>query len=155
MNQAALPTSHAPQRREIIVSDSSANAAMADAGRLVLRLTLGVLLLLHGISKLQGGVGSVMDALSHVGLPTWIAYVGEVVAPLLLIVGVWTRSAALVVVVNMVMAIALVHMGDLFRFAPTGGWALELQGFYLFGAVAIALLGAGRYSVGGAAARFN
>jgi putative oxidoreductase len=37
----------------------------------------------------------------------------------------------------------------------TGGWALELQGMYLGAAVAVALLGAGRFSLGGATGRFN
>ena len=43
----------------------------------------------------------------------------------------------------------LVHGAELFATADTGGWALELQGLYLFGALAVALLGAGRYSVAG------
>jgi putative oxidoreductase len=37
----------------------------------------------------------------------------------------------------------------------TGGWALELQGFYFFTALAVALLGAGRYSMGGISGRWN
>jgi putative oxidoreductase len=36
-----------------------------------------------------------------------------------------------------------------------GGWALELEGMYLFTALAIALMGAGRLSLGGANGRFN
>jgi uncharacterized membrane protein YphA (DoxX/SURF4 family) len=75
-----------------------------------------------------------------------------VLAPLLLIVGLWTRPAALVVVVNMVVAIVLAHMGQLGQLGKSGGWALELQGFFLFTALAVALLGAGRFSLGG---RFN
>jgi putative oxidoreductase len=39
--------------------------------------------------------------------------------------------------------------------SQTGGWALELQGFYLFVAVAVALLGAGRFSIGGAGGKWN
>ena len=35
------------------------------------------------------------------------------------------------------------------KLAPEGGYALELQAFYLFTAVALALTGAGRFSVGG------
>ena len=36
---------------------------------------------------------------------------------------------------------------------PAGGWALELQGMYFFAAIALALLGAGRYSIGGRAGK--
>lgn len=55
----------------------------------------------------------------------------------------------------MVVAIGLVHMGQLFTMTQQGGWALELQGMYLFGALAVMLLGAGRYGLGGVHGRFN
>jgi putative oxidoreductase len=129
-----------------------------DLGRLVLRLSLGMLTLLHGIAKLESGVGFITGMLAKAGLPAQLAYlvyVGEIVAPLLLIVGVFTRPAALIVVVNMVVAIVLVHSAELFKIGGQGGWALELQGFFLFTALAVALLGAGRFSVGGAGGRWN
>jgi len=37
----------------------------------------------------------------------------------------------------------------------TGGWTLELQGLFLMGALVVALLGAGRFSLGGAHGRLN
>ncbi|MBH2043544.1 MAG: DoxX family protein [Comamonadaceae bacterium] len=126
-----------------------------DLGKLVLRLTLGILLLLHGIAKLASGADGIAGMVASHGLPGalgYLVYVGEVLAPLLLIVGLWTRPAALVVVVNMVVAIVLAHMGQLGQLGKSGGWALELQGFFLFTALAVALLGAGRFSLGG---RFN
>jgi len=46
-------------------------------------------------------------------------------------------------------AFALVHMADLTHLNEQGGWALELQGMFLFTAIALALLGPGRYSVNG------
>jgi hypothetical protein len=85
----------------------------------------------------------------------YLVYVGEVVAPLLILVGLFTRAAALVVVINMIVALLLVHTSQFFTLNNTGGWALELQGLYLGAAVAVALLGAGRYRIGGAAGRFN
>jgi putative oxidoreductase len=114
--------------------------------------------LLHGIAKIMGGVDGIVGMVGKAGLPAafgYLVYVGEVLAPLLLIVGLWTRLAALVVAINMVVAIVLVHMGDLFNLTKQGGWALELQGMFLFTAIAVALLGAGRFSVGGARGRFN
>lgn len=125
---------------------------------LILRVTLGALLLLHGIGKLSGGLQFVQGVVASVGLPSVLAYgvlAGEVIAPLLLIVGLWTRAAALVVVINMLVAVALVHGGDFARLTPNGGWALELQAFYLTVALAVALVGAGRYSVGGVNGRWN
>lgn len=129
-----------------------------DTGKLILRVSLGVMILLHGIAKVMGGVGGIVGMVEKSGLPGafgYLVYVGEVLAPLLLIVGLWTRLAALVIVGNMVVAVVLVHMADLFALNKQGGWALELQGMFLFTAIAVALLGAGRFSVGGARGRFN
>ena len=129
-----------------------------DTGKLILRVSLGVMILLHGIAKIMGGVDGIVGMVSKAGLPAalgYLVYVGEVLAPLLLIVGLWTRLAALVVAINMVIAVVLVHMGELFTLTKQGGWALELQGMFLFAAIAVALLGAGRFSVGGAHGRFN
>lgn len=129
-----------------------------DAGKLILRLTLGVLILFHGISKVTGGIGPVTDALARAGMPTglgYLAYVGEVLGPLLLILGVWTRVGALLVVINMFVALWLVHTSQLFSLSKTGGYGLELQAIYLFTALAVVLLGAGRYSLGGIQGRWN
>jgi putative oxidoreductase len=129
-----------------------------DAGKLVLRVTLAALLLFHGASKLSSGIGFVGTMLANAGLPAflgYLVYVGEIVAPLMILFGVATRGAAAVVAINMVVAVLLVHMGELFTLSATGGWALELQGMFLFTAIAVVLLGAGRYSVAGTAGKFN
>lgn len=124
----------------------------SDLGKLVLRLALGVLVLLHGIAKLKGGLSGIEGMLAAQGLPTFLAYgalVGEVLAPLMLILGFYARIGALLVVVNMLFAFALVHLGQLGLLNEQGGWALELQGMFLASALALALLGPGRYGVNG------
>lgn len=129
-----------------------------NAGKLVLRAVLAAMLLFHGISKMHNGIGFVADMLAKAGLPAVIGYgvyIGEVVAPLFILVGLFTRGAALVVAINMIVAVLLAHTSQFFTVNDTGGWALELQGMYFFTAVAIALLGAGRYSIGGIHGRFN
>lgn len=129
-----------------------------DAGKLVLRAALAIILLFHGYAKLTGGIGFVGDMLAKAGAPAalgYLVYVGEVLAPLMILAGIFTRPAALVVAINMVVAVLLVHTGQFFTINETGGWALELQGMFLIGALAVALLGAGRYSLGGAQGRFN
>jgi putative oxidoreductase len=131
---------------------------MDDQGKLVLRVLLAVLILFHGVSKLIGGVGMIGGMLAKAGLPAglgYLVYIGEVLAPLLILVGLFTRAAALVIVVNIIVALLLVHTKQFFTLNQTGGWALELQGMYLGSAIAIALLGAGRYSLGGIGGRFN
>lgn len=126
--------------------------AARDLALLLLRLILGVLILLHGVAKLTGGADAILGAVANVGLPAalgYLVYVGEVFAPILVIVGLWTRAAAIVIAINMIVAILLVHGSQVFSLADTGGWALELQGLYLIVAICVALLGAGRYSLGG------
>lgn len=134
------------------------NTNTNDAGKLVLRVALAAMLLFHGVAKLSGGIGFVADMLAKAGLPAvfgYGVYIGEVVAPLLILFGLFTRPAALVVAINMIVAVLLAHTSQFFTLNETGGWALELQGMYFFAAVAVALLGAGRYSIGGANGRWN
>ena len=127
-------------------------------GKLLLRLTVGGLILFHGVAKIQHGVSGIVERVINVGLPSsfgYLVYVGEVVAPVLLIVGLWSRAAALIVAINMVVAVALAHSGQLEELGRSGGYALELQAFYFFTAIVIMLLGAGKFSVGGTNGRLN
>jgi putative oxidoreductase len=121
-----------------------------DAGKLVLRLTVGGLMLFHGIHKIEHGVGWMAAPLEARGLPGFLAYgayLGEIVAPLLMMVGFLTRPAALAVAGTMVMAVFLVLSNQLFSLTEHGGWALELNAFFFFGSVAVALLGPGKWSL--------
>ncbi|AZY49173.1 DoxX family protein [Bordetella avium] len=130
-----------------------------DTGKLVLRLALGIMILLHGLAKLSTGVGPIVEMISSRGLPGFLAYgvyVGEIIAPLLLILGLYTRVGAFIIFVNMVVALMLVHSGQFGSINPkTGGWSLELQGMFLFSALALFFTGAGRFSLGGAGGRWN
>ncbi|MBS0278290.1 MAG: DoxX family protein [Proteobacteria bacterium] len=123
-----------------------------DFGKLVLRLMLGGLLLFHGVNKILTGIDPIREMIGAHHLPEFLAYgvyAGEVVAPVLLILGLFARIGGALVVVNMIVAILLVHTGMLFGLDGMGGYALELQAFYLFSGLAVALLGAGRYAIGG------
>ena len=129
-----------------------------DAGKLLLRLTIGILLLMHGLFKLANGIESITALVLAQGWPAWIAFgvfIGEIIAPSLLIIGVLTRAGALVIVFNMGLAIYLAHASQILSLTKTGGWALELQGLFLIDALVVALLGAGRFSLGGANGRLN
>ena len=125
---------------------------MEDIGKLVLRLTTAGLILFHGVSKIVHGVAFMDPALAGLHLPGFVAYgvyIGEVAAPVFMIAGAWTRLAALVVVVNMVMAILLEAHRNVMVIRQTGAWGLEAEAFYLLTALVVALIGPGRYSLTG------
>jgi len=119
-------------------------------GKLILRVTLGVLILLHGISKLTGNIDWLDGALANAGLPAFFkygVYVGEVLAPLAVIAGFYARIGAWLIAVNMLFAFGLAHGAELLVIDPqSGGLALELQYLYFFSAIAVALIGPGRYA---------
>lgn len=123
-----------------------------DLAKLLLRVSLGGMMLLHGIAKV-GSTSSMMfikGTLMIKGLPEFFAYgvfIGEIVAALLLIVGFHSRIGGLLMAVNMVFAVYLVHMGDLFALSSRGGWSIELQGFYFFTALCVMFLGSGKFAV--------
>ena len=136
---------------------SSSNPA-ADLGKFILRAALAILILFHGIAKILHGIDPIIGMIARTGLPPAIAYlvyIGEVAAPALVLAGIWTRPAALVIAINMAVAVLLAHTSQLFTLTSTGGWALELQGMYFISALTVALLGAGRISIGGAAGKWN
>lgn len=121
-----------------------------DTGKLILRLTLGILILLHGIAKLTHGIEPIEGMVTGMGMPAFVAYgvyAGEVVGPILLIVGFYARLGAALIAINMLFAIALAHTGELTSLTQTGGWALELQGMFLFTAIALMVMGPGRFGV--------
>ncbi len=122
-----------------------------DWGRLMLRLAIGGLMLFHGIAKVQHGVGGIEGMLESSGLPAALAYgayVGEVLAPLLVLAGIFTIPAAAVMAFNMLIAIYVGHSSDIFALNDYGGWAIELPMLYLLGAVAIVFLGPGDMTIG-------
>ena len=125
-------------------------ATQNDLGKLVLRLALGILILLHGIAKLKGGTAGIVGMVEGAGLPGVLGYavlIGEVLAPLMVIAGFHARIGAALIAINMIVAVALAHMGELASLGQSGGWALELQGMFLFTAIALVFLGPGRFSV--------
>jgi len=123
-----------------------------DFAKLILRLTLGILMLFHGVAKLMHpeSLTFIQNSLANVGVPSLLAYgvyIGEIIAPLMIIFGLFARWGGLIIVLNMIVAIVLVHMGDFLALTQHGGWRLELQAFYLFCGLCVFLLGSGKFAV--------
>ena len=121
-----------------------------DFGIVIVRVTVGLLLLPHGISKLINGINFLGDLLSKVSLPPIMRYgvfIGEIIAPILLVIGYKTRIAALFVAFNMFMTVYLAHRELVFTIKSSGSWAIELNALFFFGALALFFTGGGKYCV--------
>jgi putative oxidoreductase len=116
-----------------------------DLGILVLRCGLGLTMLLaHGYPKLLSfgaEAHSFPDPLGVGGRASMLMVIGaEVFCSLLLIVGLFTRLAAVPLVFSMAVAILVIHGGDGFA-------RQELGLLYLMGYASLIFLGAGRISL--------
>jgi putative oxidoreductase len=122
----------------------------ADLGKFLLRFGVGFMMLFHGYAKITGGVGGIQGMLESAGLPGFLAYgvyLGEVVAPLFLILGFYTRISAAVLIFTMLNAIFLAHADELFAITKHGALALEVVYFYILCSLAVIFLGSGRYAI--------
>jgi putative oxidoreductase len=124
---------------------------MADnLGKLLLRLMIGGMLLLHGIYKLQHGIGHIQEMLTIHHIPTLLSYgvyLGECMAPLMLILGIYSRIWAGVILINMSMALWLTNFKGIATFGAYGAWGAQSIMFFLLGALTIILVGSGKYAI--------
>ena len=125
-----------------------------DLALLILRVVLGIVMIYHGWPKLTNLSGTI-EGFTGMGIPApavaaIFATVAEVLGGLLMLVGAFTDIAGLMFVIDMLGAITFVHAKNGFS-ASKGG--IELPLVLLTMALAIALAGPGRYSVGNSTAR--
>ena len=121
----------------------------ADNGILVLRLVLGGTFFLHGWSKVLHGIENQMSMLVANGIPgffIYFVYISEVLAPILLVLGLFTRLSAISVIVTM-LTVFYVLPGPFFALTSVGAWNKEIQLLFLALGVALFFMGAGRYRV--------
>ena len=91
-------------------------------------------------------------------MPEIIGYgnlVGEVVAPIFMVLGYKSRLAALVVAFNMLMSIVIGHRDIAFARNDFGGWMIELNVFYMMTALVVFLTGSGKYSLSGGVGKWD
>jgi putative oxidoreductase len=123
-----------------------------DLAKLVLRVTVAALILLHTWAVINGEL-AIRDTLIRWNLPVglaWTAVIFEGIAPVMVILGAYARLGAWMMTFWMVMAFALAHIdtGHIFQLAENGvGWRVEGPFFFLSGSFCVALLGAGRYGL--------
>lgn len=120
-----------------------------DLAKLLLRLTVGVMFVSHGLLKvLVFTIPGTAGFFASVGFPAWSAYIvtpAEIIIGIALILGVYTRLVALASLPILIGAM-LVHIGNGWVFSnPNGGWEYPL---YLIATTAVlALLGGGNLAL--------
>ena len=117
---------------------------------LLLRIFLGGLMLLHGIHKIKHGITGVEKMLTGAGFPEFVAYgvyLGEVVAPIMLILGIYTRLSALVIAFTSLMIIYVAHGANLLALSSYGGLKAEFPLLLLVSAVALIFMGGGKWEL--------
>jgi putative oxidoreductase len=126
------------------------NSYNENFAKLFLRLFVGFLFLMHGYAKLKYGTSHIETLLEKNNLTQYLVYgvyIGEVIAPLFIIVGYYTKTFASIIIMTMIFAIYLVHPTQVFEMSDNGGLALELQYFYIFTSLLIIILGPGKFSI--------
>ncbi len=123
----------------------------ADLGLLVLRVVVGALIAAHGLQKVFGlmngpGIGGFAEVLGRLGyqqttLLSWVTGVTELVAGILLVIGLFTPAAAAGVLG--VMANVIWVKINIAEFAG----AVELEAVYAAAAFTLLFAGAGRISL--------
>ncbi len=116
----------------------------SDIGLAVLRIFPSAFLLSHGIPKLQKLLNGDFEFADPIGIGAtpslFLAVIGEVICPILVIIGYKTRWATLPILILMAVAAFIVHGSDPFGIK-------ELALLYLVCFAVIMLLGPGRYSI--------
>lgn len=124
-----------------------ASLSTADLSKFILRFTIGFLMLFHGIAKI-GHTGFIEGQFESMGLPSFLAYgvfLGEILAPLMLILGVKVRIAAILIIGTMITAIFMAHSNDIFALTKHGAWAIELPMFYILTSLAVFFNGSDKF----------
>lgn len=122
-----------------------------DLGILFVRLGLGICLFMHGFAKILHGVGGVKGILAKAGLPEIVAYgsyVGEVVAPIMIILGIFSRIAALLVIGTSLTIMYAYHgLGNLLELTNAGGFKAEILYLYIALSPCVIFSGSGKYAI--------
>jgi len=127
---------------------------LTDFGLLWLRILVGLALMYHGWIKVIGGMGGFEESVGKMGVPfdyapllfAWLSTLAELLGGFFILLGLWTRYAAIVLSINLAIA-AFVRNGGNPIIQPGNVNTLELPLTYLTITVAIFIMGAGRYSV--------
>lgn len=127
-----------------LVSPISWSANAAAWSSLILRLTLGLLMLSHGIPKLINLINGNMEFGDPIGIGAPASLIltvfAEVLCSLLIVIGLWTRLALIPLIITMAVAVFIIHINDSLG-------TMEPALMYLLSYCALFLLGSGNFSI--------
>lgn len=122
------------------------NNNLNDLAFAILRVSFSAMMLTHGVPKINMLLESSSGFPDPFGIGSTpslvLAVIGEVVAPLLVLIGFKTRIAAIPVIITMAVATFFIHLNDDFG-------TKEKAILYLLAFIIIAMVGPGKYSVDG------
>jgi len=106
---------------------------------------------MHGFAKILHGIGGVKSILTKAGLPEIVAYgsyIGEVVAPIMIILGIFSRIGALLTIGTSLMIMYAYHgLGNLPKLTNVGGFKAEILYLYIALSLCVIFSGSGRYAI--------
>lgn len=133
-----------------LIEKFNRTANQPDLAKLLLRVGFAGMFLLHGVHKALHGTDFVQGLFTNLGLPAelaYLAFIGEILAPIAIIAGVFTRIFASICVGNCLVIMFLMHASHFFTLTKVGAWSVESIATFFVGFLAVMLLGSGKYAV--------
>jgi putative oxidoreductase len=120
----------------------------SDVGLLIVRVALGGIIFFHGFHKLMHGTDDQFQILASNGIPgvfIYFVYVSEVLAPVLIVLGVFTRISCLTIIVTMIVVFYALPFP--IGLDAHGAMNIESQLYFLLLPIALFFTGPGSYTV--------
>ncbi|WP_421807527.1 DoxX family protein [Flagellimonas sp.] len=117
---------------------------------LLFRISIPFTMLIYGIDKITNGTGFIGSLLDAYNLPSFLVYgvfIGEIIAPIMLLLGYRSRLAGLLFAFNCLLAILMAQIQYFFTLNQFGGWTLDLLFIYLVAGIAFFYSGAGKHAI--------
>lgn len=120
------------------------NSLLKDVGLAFFRIAVSAMMLTHGLPKFQNLISGNFEFGDPIGIGAapslFLAVIGEFICPILIIIGLKTRLAAIPAAITMAVAAFIAHGADDFA-------TKEKALFYLVAFITIALVGPGKFGV--------
>ncbi|MFC4720819.1 DoxX family protein [Geojedonia litorea] len=121
-----------------------------DLGLLIIRIIIAFPMLIYGISKLFNGIDGIIQLLHDNGLPAFLGYgvyIGEIIAPIFILLGYKVRFAAAIFAFNCIMALFLTQTHFIFKLNANGGMAIQELAIFIGISIGLMITGSGKFGI--------